>query len=70
MRWTKTQPSLPGYYWYRDGMCNHPVILEVTKYDDALFASGDELDFEFEPGSKVSADDDAEWGDHRIQEPE
>lgn len=41
MKWTKKEPTKPGFYWYTDSMCEgEPVVVKVEKEKGKVMGYG------------------------------
>lgn len=66
MKWTRTKPTKPGYYFYRDGGTNHDVVcVAYDLYDQLSFwEEWDKVWVPVEQGLQ-----DAEWSNFPIPLP-
>lgn len=37
MKWTKTPPDKPGYYWFKDDVENTPMVVQVYGWKDEIW---------------------------------
>jgi hypothetical protein len=68
MKWTKQKPTKEGYYWYKDGLCNDPVIGKVEKSDGELYFD-DGVELQFVVGKGIEKEKRCFWSDESIEEP-
>ena len=68
MKWTKNKPTKIGWYWYKDGLTDSPVIGKVSRQEkDLYFDDGCELCFVI--GKDKETDKMTWWSDENIEEP-
>ena len=46
LQWTKTKPTAPGFYWFRDCFSSSPCIISVVTSNGRLFATGENGEIE------------------------
>jgi hypothetical protein len=69
---TRSRPSGPGYYWYKDSLDESWSIVRVRNFLEKgeLYADGEEVQFKFLAG-EINEDDELEfWSEDPIPEPE
>lgn len=52
MKWTTETPTIPGFYWFKDGLTEDKEIVKVFIKNDKLFAENDELFFQIDDWAK------------------
>lgn len=69
MIWTRTKPTQPGYYFYRDEKTDHDIVpVDYVIYDRTNLAYWNEWDKSWI--HVQDAPDDAEWSDVAIAFPQ
>lgn len=69
MKWTRTKPTKPGYYFYRDSREDHDVVpVDYMIYDKSNLAYWNEWDKSWILVEE--APDDVEWSSELIAFPE
>lgn len=67
MKWTKTKPTKPGYYFYRDEQTDHDVVtVDYDLYENLSY--WEEWTKSWVP--VICCPDDAEWSNVAIEFPE